>query len=559
MLRVMLGQQGSQMVDVTSKLDADTDLICDCQTELDTFQRAFGDVELRLHNYDKFFTNLFLSQLPSIWWNVEVWNSTRRLFQGRIQPPITFDIRNEWVTTKTFSLTKLFWDIAKTQRIVFQTVNTTGMDTVTALSTINAVPPMMLQDFLNLQTINNVAIGADGLSFQPFAGLFSAVDIDPVYTQNEIPIKMFPTYTWTFTTFGNLPAILTNVQRSVAPAFNDLAPDNTIESLLLDMAKYYNAEFYINPENGHLVMKQRQTVLNDVRHNVDQLLLDDTAIEVDDIDQNSTYDYIHLSANFVKPNPMSAIIQAADPGTGFSKYIPGWVYTYTIQGPQIELESDFSDLSQGFTYTDGKEHEAVLTIPIGPIGSLSKRIYRFYGTDANKNGIFKLVAEIPASQTTYTDSFGDNLDQNINLPGEGTPRPGQNVGDVWISYDLSLGQWNVIYGYRGQDNVSVTGRVFELDPQISFSNGSKATLYDFANIFGNEVDLNAVRDRWLPFFLPHRLVRCAFNDQKYAVGDSAVSYRGYFPNDYTVDPRMVIKRAQSHMMREYTDIEMFTI
>jgi len=525
MLKITIAQHGYEAEDITNRLDYESDVVMDCARERDAFKRAYGDVALRLSNLDGYFKRLFLALHPRTWWDVEVWDSGRRLFVGRIESPIGFNLKDEWVNITVFSLDKLFWEFAKSYKLC----RNFFPGTITSTS----------QDLFNVQLVSS----------NYFLALFSSVTMDSIYTNRTIRIAP-----------DAPPAI-------ALFSLINLHADTTVEEFLLDAAKYYNAEFFIDPVTKAMTMKQRSVVLSDIKHDIDAVIQDDQPIDAADTD-GDTYDYIHLSLGLTKPAPMYAQFRTAPTATvwgivvpiataGFKGQISGWAYTYVFIYNGVEIESNYSDRSGAFGGSpDGVTlYNAMLTVPTGPTGTTKRKIFRWYGAEN-----YVQVGEIADNITTQ---FLDNKVDDVIPTISGWPSFYQKkyfTGDVWFQYNETTGQWTSTAGYQDQSTFTIpSGKIFELSPRMRKADGTTISLYELCELFGSEPITGNVLDQWKPLFLTRRKVVCSLRGKNYAVGDSAVSYNGIFPNDFTLDPRLVIKNPKVHLTKEFTDVEMFTI
>jgi hypothetical protein len=547
MISIRLGEKGQPLEDVTNRLDNTSDVILDDIQELFTFKRAFADVQLRLGNLDRYFSTLFLSREPTTWWSLEVWVDSERKFDGRIESPITFDIKGEWVTFTAFSIDKLFWEKAQSTNIL--------------MTWVKPDPVWTLRRFLEYQLISNFAYDEESNVINVFQDFFAVLDMDPIYENRSM--NFFPNYSSVFP--YNRPAAYT---------YADLSPDNTIDQLLLDMAVWYNAIFFIDPLTGHVTMKQRQTVNRDMQHDIDNLLRSNGSIDVDDANQNG-YDWVHLSADLRVPDSPTVELErsiiagpfgARLPGPGFTETIWGWAYTYVMSVAGIDIESDYSSVVGLFTGSPSRlPYKAKITIPGGPVGTVRRRLFRCYGTDRSGALALALVMEISDNTTTVVyDNLGNGLAIISNLPttrtrNAPTPTSNRNVGDLWISFDEPSGVWKKVIGYRGQNAVVLAGKILELNPKMQLNGGTKLTLYSFAEIFGDGLNEATFHEQWLPVFLKHRIAKLELANVNYSIGDSAVSSKGIVPNDSTPDNRLVINHIKANLTKEFSAVEMFTI
>lgn len=624
MLRVLIGKYGGELIDLSKRLDAETDIVLDCVRERDEFKRAYSDVELRLHNFDKYLTQLFFNEHPTTAWNVEVWEDVRRLFQGRLDEPITLQIASEWCVVHAFDFNKVFWERARNCRVYTWMFN---------------------DEFTGLELVLKQVL----FRFNYFKDIVAGLVIDSMYINKTIRT--------------NHKDIVTNGVHSLSSEFamSDIDNETTVENFLLDVAQYYNAEFFINPENGCLTMKQRQTVLNDVNHDLDRLMRDNSEPEIDDSDLR-TYDYVHLNLNIKKPDPLTVkikktrhvekilqviniargdaantlLIELANyqniPSTefkieitgnttfngindiwtaelvtrsgknyirlsghtvpylqstnndgtftwltivegGFTDEFLGYEHLYVIPFKTVNIESGFSEATGLVSNNDGMTQFAEVTVPQGPIGTTHRIVVRHYSETDRR--IVKVI--VGNEVTTFTDTLGNkgnqigsghigpptSFDPGLIKDVESLPQyfgsAGLWTGDVWLRYDEMKGIWDSYISVIQQDqSVIPTGKIFEFAPNMKSKEGRVLKFLEFLELFGSE-SITALYEQWRPFFLTHRKVRTELKGKGYGVGDSMLSTKNIFPNDFTSDKRLVIKNPKIHLMKEYTEVEAYTI
>lgn len=543
MITLKLQERGGDSYDISDRLKYDSDPVLDVAREIDAFQRAFGDVELTLSNMDGYLSGLFLSKSPSTVWDIFVYDNSRRIFVGKINSPIQFMPVSKWITVQVYSRDKEFWERAATMkaRALYRQTSET---TVTV--------PVFFSNLFNLGV--SIAGLPNLFNLGAFSDLFSSIDIDSVYQGKVVCIT--PTYGTH--AVGSLGMTIRIPYRSKGKTFADMHYNTTVEDFLLDMCQTFNCEFFINPENMKFTMKLRQTVVNDVLHDLDRLI--DNSVEPKYTDTtNQQYDFIKYSISILKPEKPTAAFTIDSSGNGFQSEKLGWVVVNVYNYNGQELDSIYSDMTSKFspvydpTKTVQDRYKATLTVPVGGQGVTKRKIFRYYG-----DNMYGLIGTISDNVTTeFVDNFADDYD---------TPLYAQESlsGEVFIRYDEEEGKWSTSLGQvEDTGYVQPSGRIFEIRPHVTFNDAnykpSMGTMFDVLELFGSEaVDSNWYQ-RWQGLFMTRRGVSCRLYGKNYAVGDSGISETGLFPNDFTGDKRLIIRNAKISLTKHYSDTELITI
>jgi hypothetical protein len=671
MFTILLSKVGSELENVSRKINAKEDIVIDCVRERDEFKRAYGEINLSLHNFDGYFTNLFFANHPSVKFSVEVWNEGRRLFQGRVQQPATCSLKDKWMKIHVYDINKEFWERAKSIRIG---KITTTQDTLPGGARLILVPQYAetLSQPGKYATMDNALkdlITTPGM----FSDMFmKQLDLGEILS--SIVVVESRKY------YQN------NVWNSANEfSFSKISPESTLEDFLLDAAQFLNAEFFVNPATGLLTARKRKTVLNDTQHQLDNSLLKENAIISESTDLK-TYDYVHLQMNLPDPTQLSVwtgevsgtvTLQAdsikhtrtvisgntieslfitlkknqniylpddrefkitisgsstaelngewtvryypidnvismngdsshdyslipvsnflLDNGTsiqyvqdnitgGFTESFFGYVQVYIIQipGTNRNVRSNGSAATQSVINIGGKKLFSFVTALPGPVGTIRRIIMR-RRSDAD----YRVVKVIEGNETAqFIDNVHDsvlkqevingnqivyepikfnggipananltqfNFNGEENLPIYSDKFTG-NALDIWIQYDEQAGIWK--YDIQSsEDAIAPPGKIFEFKTHLKDAEGKVLKVSDLVQLFNNNFDI----DLWKPFFLTHRKVTTEVKGTNYAVGDSMISDKNLFPNDFTNDRRMVIKNSKIHLNKKYTEIEAFTI
>lgn len=511
MIRLTIAQRGLPAADITDRIDFESDPVADLQRERTAFKRAYGDLSVRLNNIDGYFSRLLLSKHPSTWWEIELYCDGERKFLGRLTPPTEFDIKSDWITLTCFSIDKLFWE-----RCASTTIN---LYPKTGSALIRYAQTMTVQNMLQMVLV------ADKM---PLTALgISGIDIDSMYASKLIYL-----------------------------AVNDrrLKDKTTVEQLLQATAMYYNAEFFIDPSDGRCKMKQRLAVLNDKRTNIDDLLQDDGGITLKDTDDEG-YDYIHFTRPLDRPaapslGAITPVSGAIDPYQNV-QYVA--TYLLSFDGGITEVESEPSDPSSVATVQAAASSVVVNLPAVSSTVTVTGRVlYRIYGAEYRK------VTEIRNNSTaTYTDTLSMGfLSVSDKLVTQ------TRALHIWMRYDEPSGVWTApVYSVDSGD--APEGKIFDITPKLEFidsdGNNSTSDMTDVFAFFGSETDLQVYIDRWQSLFVTHRLIATSLYTKNISLGDSLVSLKGIFPNDFTADARMVLRSAKIHLAGEYTEAVIYTI
>jgi len=538
---------GATLNDITEKLDADSDLILTQELERDAFERVVDDVRLKATNLDGFFGTLFLSTLGTTRWIVTISEDARVLFKGEIDnTSIDFGLVQEWVEFDVFSFTKVFWDRAKTTKLL-DPRGGTFIELSTEYTTV--------EDVLRRELGRGTTLARG----QVWEDLFTEFDVDSTYKDRRIR-------GWT----NSRDTEVTNFGR-----YRELNPNTKVEELLQAMSIYYNAEFFIDPETEKFTMRKRGSVLNDLKTDVDDIVLDDAPISVRWLDDRK-YDYIHLALRItqtenVEIDSISLFQPTTGTGTGLKK---GGDYSYRvttiINNEELSAgEPVFIGLPLAATAPASFVWQVKLKIPVFAFEAASRRLYR---TDSSGEEPYYLLKEFKENETTeFTDQLGDAF--LILLPVLGDVVLEAVVG-VWLRYDESAGTWDsLIVEKEGVENTPV-GEIFDVTPELRFMEPTEKfaalvergfRLSDQFFFFGaeNSNDDNALqvyREQWIDVFRTKRKIVTSVKGLKFRIGDSMVSKNGLFPNDLTLnDKRMLIKRSSNNLTQERTTLELLTI
>ncbi len=533
-----IGIYNETPLDVTDRLldPHGTEGITGTETELtqelerDSFERVVEDVELQLSNIDGVIGDLFLSKPNStIWECIVQGDEGRKLFRGRLEQPINFDVRSQIVTARILSINKAFWNMANLSYLLHRYNPVTDIYTTVRWILENEVQASIL--------------------------VFMNVGLEIHSSFENRPIRA-----WGDSTDPNIG----NVGK-----YADLASDTTVKELLVAMATYYNAEFFIDPETNKFTMYPRGVILNDTNVNLDEIMLDDQ-VEFDSSDEKK-FDYVHLQVGIPKPFAPTNLgpVAISSGGDTISQLLAEYHVTNVVDVGGVEVESEPSDASNNvqimfFDPAQVYRYGWSLFIPAGVDGTVARKLYRYVG----KRGTF-FVARIEGNDksvvngaglagTIYTDIVSIGA---IDLSSSNKMNYDKPSQDVYLGYDETNGKWTTVIGLN---NPLTNGAfIFEITPKLRFNDGvggiRQYAIYDAFHFFGNEGYFDGISAQWLGMLITRRRIKCAVTGTNYRFGDSFYSKKEIFPNDYTPDRRMVAKYVKNQLMSDKSIFQLITV
>jgi hypothetical protein len=385
------------------------------------FQRTVDDVQLHCSNLWEEFSQ-WLST-PGARNRVVIRENGRVLFRGEIESPVNFDAREEWVSLDCFSLTKRFWDICKQTRI-------------------SKATPIGKED--DLWTTVEEVIKRE-VTFDRFDNLFVGYQINVLYATRRIRF-------WGYTADESIG----NNGR-----YKDLDPRLTLDELLKTMTVYYNADIFIDPETQVLVMQPRDEVLNDLNHQLDDVIEEDEEMTIHLYDEK--IDYLGLSLNFAKPTaPVAWKTEGTDAGKGLQSGRYKWAATFVYRYGDLEVESMLGDESDPLdlsAVTLNLAFKVSLRLPLGPGGCVARKIYR---TKNGGIGSLYLVGKI--------DNNNDiNFTDMIPIEQQQVPAPKRSQGGpIWLRFDEVSGLWDDLIIGDDDGLNEPFGETFNVTPHLRF-------------------------------------------------------------------------------------------
>ena len=499
------------------------------ELERTAFQRMYADLHFTLSNLSDTFTTYFRSLARTDLLEVCVYDDTnRRRFWGHVDSEsVTFRLRDKWVDFDAFSTMKRFWELAKLTELYQPSVVGLGgwFDTTVTLS-----------NLLNYQAVYTPI--RDG------GTTFSAINL------------------------GDYASVLVRGYRNSTDygnqgRFQDLKPGTTWFEYLNALALFFNAEFYIDPETYEFRMVQRGTVLSNTLTDLDVILMDDEEATVRLLD-SKTCDYIYSFGSLPTSPPAIARYEPAGESfggrNGLAAGVHAWIITFVIGGSEC-LRTERVE----FTLPSaGAPHKVWLDIPLGPVGCTGRRLYR---KDANdRTGTFRQVKYWNDNTTisTYDTTGIALLAVSPVMPYIVNTVWGENA---WYSFDEKTNIWGdpVIDIPKGVNKP--TGIILDITPQLLFTepgNPLQVLEYDGGSVYKHflanfNIDESATRTRWVDVFRTRRIIGAKVNGTAFDIGDSFVSAKNLFPNDFTTDNRMILRKAESELLSKTSRLSLMTI
>lgn len=567
-MTIRMSKYGSG-VDVEIQTDIADSNIVKLRQELERqmFQRTFQDIKIRLNNLRKKYTSFFMALQPTDRIDITVFDEQRCTFFGQIDnASIEFQIRHDWIEFSAFSTNKQFWDHAKRTKVITRMQG----------------PYFGTYDYYSLEFILQVQ-----LQRPPFDSLFTGYNIDVFYKNRNIRgwdgSDEYPNEDPSIGTIGR---------------FGDLDPSLTMNELLLAMAKYYNAEFFIDPGTGQFTMKKRGDILNSLDTNIDDILHEDVEPKLVPFDQ--AFDYIQ--AIFSVPKIDSPILDyvaqiCSTPegqGSGTNNcnvwnglhsgvYVtdltptPSYRLTALLQLGASTVETEFSDellveLERPGDDEYDRSYNVALQIPgynIKGITVLKRYLWRQFVTVVNGGlgyDYFPIAEFAGNAMTSFVDDIAyPTISRTVHpLPVKTPPVM------AYVRYNEKNGVWeDPIYDFEG--NNAPDGDVFVAIPELRWIDpndptnvidsrtGNIYTYYVF-RFFGSEGgvpdSINILYQQYIDLFRRRQKLICQLKGTNFAVGDSLVSMKILPVKGLaTSRTRFLLRSADININKRRSDIE----
>jgi len=528
--------------DITSRLDDSYEMINNQESERATFQRTWSDINLNMSNRNGFFSGLFGVHPNDTKYQIRIVGNTGKcIFRGLIEnSTIDFATKRKWVNFDVFSLNKLFFEMTETTKLYIPS----GMLSVPAGYTYVTV-----EWLLNWHGVKNRMIQTTD-----YYRFFNSIVIDSAYQNRQVRF-------W---------ADSTDVNVGNKGRYRELAKRTTVGVLLRAFARYYNAEFYIDPETENLHMRQRNSILSDTQHNIDSILCDGEEPHVFLIDTEK-YNYVRVPFKVPKPDKavptgFSGVTQGTGIGWGHYKYR----VTYVVESGAITAEGnggDESDEVRPPVLVDpaGNLLDLVisLNIPIGQAGVIGRRLYRACISHTpsilKKRLFYYLIAEIRNNTLTAYDDMVSNTMLGQEIPNDNIS------GSIWLSINSENTSWNAPIYDNGIDDPPL-GKIFDSIPtDLEFNEVGSSTeirdynILDILSFFGREFDVATFQQQWLKMLLNVRRMLVAVKGIDFNIGETFISGKRYLPAGL-VDSELFLGRTlQNNLTRKETKLELIAL
>jgi len=497
-------------------------------TELErtAFQRTYADLHFTLSNLSDTFTTYFKSLARTDLSELCVYDDTgTRRFWGHVDPEsVVFRLRDKWVEFDAFSSMKRFWELAKITELYQPDAIGLGMIFGTTVT---------LNQLFNYQ--------ATYTPIRDSGTTFSGINLGDY--ANE-----------TVRAFGN-SADYGNKGR-----FQDLEPGTTWYEYLTALALFFNAEFYIDPQTYELKMIQRGAIHTNTLTDLDTIIHDDEEIRVRMLDSR-TCDYIYSHA-VVEPDPpqylrSEAVVDTAGGMMGLEEGLHAWLLTYIVDGAEC-LRSERME----YTLTGSAPHKVWLYIPAGPTGTDERRLYRKDVNDTT--GTFREVKRW--TNNTPQEAY-DNIGYMALVMG-GLPLPDiDSTAGAWYAFDELTNTWDAPVLDLPKGKNKPVGVVLDIAPQLRFTEpGQSDVVRDYSPIevykhFLQNFNIteSATRARWIDVFRTRRIIEAKVTGVGFDVGDTFTSEKNLFPNDFTTDNRMILRKIEADILSGTSRLSLMTI
>jgi hypothetical protein len=521
-----IGPTVGTVLDATPYLDETEKQMLTQELEFNAFQRTMPDVSFSLSNLSDTFSTLFSGMRVTHLYEVDVYDDTgRRRFWGYVDnKTVTFLLRDRYAKLSAYSGLKRFWDKAKTTKLYIPTTGDPFGKTVTVsyclwFQMISTDIRENFTTFLNLDLgdfANETIRGYDGANYRG--------------------------------------------------TFQNLKQDTTWYDLLTAFSLFYNAEFYIDPEDRSLRMVHRTSILNDRQLDLDDRLCDDEDVEATAVDSKRV-DYLKSFSWFTVAAPSMAykptaigdgnpwIPYGVQAGTHYYKVV------YYTNGQPVMI-SDVLEVSVPTVPSGSSGWKIWLNIPAHPAGAGDRQVYRSDPIDP-EGGWYLAYSLAPSDAADKV--IGDVVHWDFLHLAAQIPNVDRRV-EAWFSWDEITGNWTTIVDAPKGANTP-TGTVFNIIPALHFMNpynrdvqteDDPFNVFDFFMQRFNTAE-EYTRTRWADLFRTRRTVKCKVTGTDYEVGDSVVSSMGLFPNDLTADKRLVIRKATCNLMENTSHLELVTV
>ena len=519
------------LTDLSKNIDETANITITNERERTEFERVVEDIHLNISNLHDEQTNFLSDVNATTRLRIEMIEDDRKIFVGYMNnKSLSFDVKQRWMSFDAFASYKLFWERAESTRIFNRVFSRTVYDTIERILKFN-----FFQDYR-------------------FSDLITGIDIRGDLATKKIRSDVF----------SSDPEIGNNGR------YTDLDSNTTVAELMKAIALYHNAEYFIDNENGKLVMQRRFDIVDDIQHNLDNIMRDDKQVEVKSF---GTKKYDFLYAPFRVPKPKSVVFlrmiggTKGGPNPSFQSRLFTYYVTYIINDIETEPSDPFTIEIPAIIRSapdDVTFANPVFYLPLGPSGVTERRVYR-------NHVIFTVIELIDTPEPQLQFQVRNNttttiIDSSVFYKDTFlvTSRPSVNVG-AWFSYNESNETWNEpILDLIGGDNTP-SGEIFNILPQLRFRSPNDPNtllnynIIDIFAFFGKENSFEEIRSNWLDLLRTKSLIIAPVTGRNYIVGDSVINSQKIFPNVRPRTDKFVIKKAVIDPIKNESELELIPV
>lgn len=544
-MKILLGKIATDPATINDFIDDEHDFIINEERERSSGERVVEDLSLQLSNITGEISKIFVDENPQTIFDVRVIEGDRDLFRGNTDnESIAVDVKQEKITLNAFSYNKLFWEMCAATPIN----KYGGTDT----------------DYATFAELIYNELQASGRILDQ---LGIGVYIDPFYESRQIrwkPISRDIDYSTE--SFG---------------LYKFLDPTTTVKELLDAISLYYHCEIFYDSVTHKVIIQKIDEPSTSEERNLDDVIMDSSKIEIRYLDRQK-YDYLYIYYNITNPSPPYLIggkpVKTGEMPLGGKLGNSGyykWVVVFTTvddAGTIISLGAESQEC-----YTGNENDRTIWSFPLsipGANGATKRQLFR-----AHKRGVageliwtkFYKVAEFTdATVTQYTDTAetpayqpNDLVNGYETIP-DGVTAKSKNI---YMKYDEGTGSWTTtIEATEGA--TAPQGRIFNVTPELRFQvpqedrkappqyAGKNYTAVN--NFFGKESNLTRLQEQWKEIFISKRLIIAPVTGIDYKIGDPFYTSRPYFPNDFRMNKKMIVKRAAIDLIAKQSTLELLT-
>ena len=467
MIDIVLSLVGGASYDVTSRLDEEGGVKIGVVEKPSAVDLFMDDVRLVLHDEDRFLRGLFIGAPPSAKWRVDISEDGRMIFRGEIQnDENNYHAAEEIVEFDTFSLEKVFWEIAQKTKIrprrnpgesdqtyvtlqylferelgsMFRDENPfetlfDGFDLGVFASDQVRFSKARIYRTTGLTTYGSDYVQEAGSPNFTAAGLTAATAIGALVTayyifaadQNAAPLALtgrvvgvddttdriyvdrwtaFPYTGHVIPTNGLGASVGIHPSIGLDGRYTRLHRETTVAELLEAVMAEKNAQIFIDYDTRKLTMRERGAITSDRATteglSIDPVLLDDPQPVITVLDEE-VYDYVRLHTGAPVPPQLRFTRFEEGQSPGIFGYaVFGYVMTLVFESGYETNPSDELEVFIEGSNPFTRKGVVLALDPSGYPGVVRRRIYRTDFRDPQR--LFRLLATVEGDAlASYTD------------------------------------------------------------------------------------------------------------------------------------------------------------